>query len=303
MVRFFFIIALLTQFSACGLLNGSQSTQSNYEISEEDYDSRQLMPVEPVRIEIVQSFFEGQHFHVKLHLTALSEMDPSSILVSIAGLRQGEKVEQKSIRVDSVVDDDTLEEQSLVALSFVLEEQNLTEYQITCAWGKDAVDPITEYGRGKLSEKVLADEPEYPEVYPKSETPIFELENPQESIPYFEPSLVLQELEVIETPIDCNRAPCDVQYVIEGYIYNEGNALASEATIAVGLYWAKYRKLPRLPQPNSDILPHEEVIRLNNLSLAPDGRQKIKVTLDKPVPVVRGGSFIPHIRIIKHSNK
>jgi hypothetical protein len=304
-----------------------------------DDSERAAAAIAPVEVSVAQAFFDNESLNVKVHLKTLTEMDPSNIVVGVSGLKEGTLVEESFQRVSEVVQETTLEEQSVVALRFKLSSEHLSEYQVKCNWGEGVIIPpsvvlsnIDESGAEDVLEIAEATEAiqedafiEAPESgstraslsrdfeLPENEEfsvdsvdsedidqEMVEIEPLQdESEPLPAEDLYIAELDVENETILCNEPPCDIMYTVLAQLENRGAQTVDNVQIAVGLYWANSGQLPKVPNANSSLQDNEELIELDGLNIAAGSRATVRVKLDRSVPDVPGGSFIPHVRLLK----
>jgi len=112
--------------------------------------------------------------------------------------------------------------------------------------------------------------------------------------------LKLNNLDVIAKEIECGRPPCKLVYTVVGEFYNGTASFVKTANLAVGLYWVNNGQLPNLPKKNSQLNPNEEILSVG-LDLESGNSKEFSIKLDKEVPQIAGGSFIPHVRLVRQS--
>ncbi len=112
--------------------------------------------------------------------------------------------------------------------------------------------------------------------------------------------LEIKNLDVIAKELSCGRPPCKLIYTVVGKFQNDTANFVKAANLAVGLHWVNTGQLPNLPKGSSQINPNEEVLSVG-LNLEPGNSKEFSIKLDKEVPQIPGGSFIPHVRLVRHS--
>ena len=269
----------------------------------------------PISLKVAQAFFNGENLHIKIHLGAKTSLDPRTITVGVRGLREGEVVEEYVQRVSDVFSSENLVQDTVLALRFVLKEPLLTEYQISGSWGVPvAEDKAVLPSFMDKSEKtgILEDEfgveagfaDQGEKMGGKEARARLASPAPAEKLPEArqealrESDLALEDLDIIDTVEDCPLEPCDIRYSVHAKLSNYSNHRIGFASLAVGLYWANFGQVPKVPPANSPLSPNEELIELNNLALSPGRSKRVRIRVDRAVPVVPGGSFVPHVRII-----
>ncbi|MCB0359015.1 MAG: hypothetical protein KDD44_05250 [Bdellovibrionales bacterium] len=279
----------------------------------------------------------NNHLRLKVLVGAEAVLPSDRVIVTVRGMRNGEVEEEQSMSVAEASGRPTLGPGERVALYFNLNAVPLSEYQVECAWGLDLarsnsasrvqpgkptppsgvvaaaknIGPRVEAPRSQ--ERALASrEPEIPEQ-PSAPSPTSTSDEtrparnqvPQKKRPD-EPKGDIRS-SVIQTPtvtiekvsrsaVSCQSPPCDELMTATIVITNPPKAPVRDALeLAVGLMWLEEGKQPRVntatPQPGEDI------VQLNGLRLMPGGHRRVRIRIERPVPVVVGGAFIPTVRI------
>ncbi|MCB0324305.1 MAG: hypothetical protein KDD69_12065 [Bdellovibrionales bacterium] len=251
----------------------------------------------PVEVKVTQAFFEESDLKVKVHLTALTPLKTEQVLVAVAGLQEGEVVEEHQQRLNEVLGGEYLRQGQTAALLFSLETGSLTEYQVRCSWGDSALSGAA--GAGS-SEPTSHSEVEHARgrLRPPSAENLLQPERP----PLVKGrSVTLDNVDIVETPEHCDHPPCNVYFVVHADLVSGGVEPIDGLELALGLYWATQGTLPKLPEIGAELTANEELIDLSTLRLGPGETRRIRVKVDRSVPVVPGGSFIPHLRILPSS--
>jgi hypothetical protein len=274
----------------------------------------------PLSVTIAQAFFAEDQLHVKVHLRASVEVPADKIAIGIAGLREGDVVEEEVKLLKEVIGEQALKPEQVISVSFILSEKALSEYQIRCSWGADAAKYYSEvkkrtHSLSRLSDssQSLASEQGGLDSVGKVEdkTEATQNQSSDETVKESVADIVvavmpdvetrdisLTDLEVNQTRVSCEQPPCDVLYSVTGRLQNNTKNSIEGVRLALGLYWAEAGKLPQIPESGSAITSNEEGINLSTLKLAAGGSQKIRVQVDRAVPIVPGGQFIPHLRVL-----
>lgn len=294
--------------------------------------------IAPVEVEVAQAFFDENTLNIKVHLKTLKEMSPDEILVGVSGLRDGVVVEQDLKKVSEVFTGSSLDSDSLVALRFTLDSKDLSEYQIICVWGEQRVASTLEArlpeqeleADPEVMTKVVAASDDIPPVTSGliTSTPLAvaatedavnldvgELETfnlntnnqntdnqnavNQDIVNQEAGELEISDIDIVSDVISCKAEPCDISYTVYANLINNSSQSIDTVKIAVGLYWANEGQLPKIPEASNRLLSSEELVELSDVSLASGRSQKVKMKLDRNVPQVPGGSFIPHIRLLE----
>ena len=297
--------------------------------------------IAPVDVSVAQAFFDSKVLNVKVHLKTLTDMDPKDIVVGVSGLREGSLVEETYQRVSEVVNETELDEDSVVALRFKLNSEDLSEYQVKCSWGKGVELPQDRLVRndtsalelvkaGEVEDDLLTEDSQStdefieegeldsfqedadiqipakgvtraslsrdPEILEAVETDS-DVEKEEDALP--SSSLEIYELDIENETILCDTPPCDIIYTVLAELKNNGSEEVNSVQLAVGLYWANSGQLPRVPSADAVLQENEELIELKDLGITSNNSRTVRVKLDRSVPDVPGGSFIPHVRLLK----
>lgn len=252
----------------------------------------------PITVQVAQAFFDEDELKIKIHLEAKTQMDPAQILVAVQGLREGEIVEEHLQLVGDITKTKTLEPGKRIALVFSLRGEALTEYQVRCSWGTEAAEIAAK--RMELPTQVASATTEeadtmFPQPHPPDEPEAGKKEEEVTSV------VSLEEVDIEKQASACPSPPCDILHTVHAIIANNSGSTVESIELAIGLYWANEGQLPAIPSRGSPPTPNEEVIRLEDLGLAPGDTKRVRIKVDRSVPVIPGGGFVPHLRIVQYN--
>jgi hypothetical protein len=332
-----FKVTFLISLSACFVVSGCASHQSemtpepSLEFAEYQADSAEA----PLDVEVSQAFIRDQQLNVMVRLTPKTDMDSKVVAVSVSGLLDGEvREEQIQSLADATEMPRLLGGESYVLL-FALQAQDLSEYQVKASWGKEAQELLAsiqavefetekfgqQEARANLkrdfrSEDVLtaqrtelAKEEEKPIALKQAsstkslstmaaqqtESRVAAIRESQNST---ESGLTVDVVGIERSQIDCDESPCDDLLSINALLVNNTDSPITEIVLGMGLFWANSGDTPDLPSNGTEALDTEEVINIVGVSIEPGQEKKIRVRVDRPVPIVPGGEFIPHLRLL-----
>lgn len=232
----------------------------------------------PIKVEVTQAFFVAETLHVTIQVFAKTDLETKLLLVRLIGLNQGNIIHSISERASDVAGDERLEEGESILFRLKIPAAELTEYQVQVAWGdesrqKEPKSPGSSAANSKA-----------PEVNARSEEPLH---------------IIGHELEEIGDTT-CSNPPCDKHYAIRAELLNKGRGEISNIKLGVGIYFAPAGQVPQRKKNKEPLSEGEELLDLGELRLSPGEQKKMKIAVERGVPQVPGGSFLPYARIIEY---
>ena len=270
----------------------------------------------PIQVEVAQAFRAKDKLTVKVLLESRTYINPTDIIVILSGLEEGSVVEEQFQQVSDVVSG-ALKPEQRVSLLFSLNANRLTEYQVQCSWGEDArkvlaqkMKKARETMRSSLRKTKPLVQAKKP-LKPKPETPVAEQKTEMAKKPtpvlekntYEGGSLVLDNIVVEREEAACDTSPCDILYTLTAQLVNSSEASISSIELALGLNWVSENQQAKVPEKLSPLTKGEERIALSDVTLVPQQTKKVRVSVDRAVPVVEGGEFLPHLRLLNFEIK
>jgi hypothetical protein len=251
----------------------------------------------PISIEVRQAFLQEDTLHIKLGLSAKTFVETDSVYVGVRGLADGVTVVEEFRLVADESDRKWLDADSKLLVSFNIPAKGLSEYQVFGAWGEDAkglakrlsasTSSAALGARAKLSPSLESIQPDVNSVRKKN------------LVPTDGRPVGLEDVDIESEVDDCPAQPCDIRYRIVARIKNMSKKSAIDSIeLAIGLYWASEGQLPQTPQSGSMATANEEVVALKELAISPGESKAIRVRVNRGVPQIPGGRFVPHIRIL-----
>lgn len=222
----------------------------------------------PLKLEVAQEFVENGELNVKLLVEPLVSLRSSQVLLRIKGLKDGNVIEKKEQVLSESAAKEIVSPGEKYSMRFQLRADGLSEYQIECSWGDDA--------RGAGLAK-MADVPPVP-THPGVE-------------------LVQVVLESSDTA--CDKPPCDKMFTLTGNLENGDDVSIGRVQLALGVFWVeKDGAEPPFPAALSELDLNEEKIELNGLEVPAHSTKKVRVNLDRALPQLDTGGFVPHLRLL-----
>lgn len=261
----------------------------------------------PIRVEVSQAFVDEGNLHLKVQLESKTELPSDEILVTVRGLKNGAVIESKSQVLSDIIGIQQVSPDMRFALSFALPAGGIEEYQVIAMWGEDAQRAL---GQGvdvpSTAVPLRPDEVAPGMTPPESEQvaesvkprPLAQLSQPLRSEKSDSGQFRLVDIKVHESRAKCEILPCDILYSVTARLKNDSSRIVQDIQVALGLFWAPIGAQPNTPENFAPLDENEELISLTNLRLAPGEGKQVRVRVDRPVPVVPGGRFLPHIRLL-----
>lgn len=322
------LVFLLCFLSACSLSRGS----SQPEITSLS-DAKDRTGKAPVEVQIKSASKDQGLLKVAVTLKPFTKLHTKDVAVALVGLSGDKVVEKQSSMLNALVGERILEKSEKVDVEFVLSADNLTDYQVKCSWGQDAeilanqkmrrstktfsADTASETSpeekalvgaSGASIPEVSPETPKSDEALSRSSLKSDDNETLQEQVSSafseenqsykFASELRIKTIKKIKKIISCDNPPCDFQYVLDATVENNLDYEVNEVSLGVGLYWKSAGKSDLdLPLQGDPITENEELIK-EKITIAPGESQVVSVELDRAIPDVTGGEFVPNLRII-----
>ena len=342
------VVCVSFSFSACTLsgfakknLDGSKAKAAG-SLSSNQVDVSAIDPntddaLSPVEVEVSRAFISNGKLNVNVHVTVYRSLAAENVVVAVRGLRHGSLQQQRVKTLSEVSAGKMLEPGSKLALNFDLDVAGLSEYQVRCSWGQEALQFLASANQSnasaasagkknsnqqlnkdnsrarlaqtrvgsKVKPKKLNAKPQKRVKRVSIETPSIQIPNPSlasDSDPgnttpsQVRPLLSVANIEKRE--IECSTPPCDLKYTINARLKNTTSATITAAKLALGVRWVDQGQVLAVPKPGGGLKDNEQLVDLKSLKLAPGKSMKLRVRVNRALPVIPGGSFVPHLRLV-----
>ncbi len=243
----------------------------------------------PIEISVAQAFFEEHILRIKIRLRAKTMLDARELAVAVSGLREGDIVEEQLVCLSDRLQQDMMGEGQSALLDFALRESGLTEYQVRGSWGEDARKILARRRSGVQAS--AGQGPAMPQVVEASAGKV--------AVPEGTGMVALNAVDIEEQVLDCPAQPCDLKYIVSAGIENGTPQAVGALKLAIGIYWVTEGLLPEIPAAGAPLSAAEEPIDLGGTVLAPGEKKRIRINVDRAIPVVPGGRFVPHLRLLE----
>ena len=259
----------------------------------------------PVEIRVDRAFYQADGLHVKVRVTSKTELPTADIVVNVTGLDEGQVIESYEKRLSEVFPVDDLDAGEAAMLDFVLKRPELSEYQVQCRWGEEAHKPASAAKPDAAAAQSVPPQPPGVEndsaraalTLPETSTPD---EGSGVEIPLIAPGgdLSLKVVELEHRVVDCAQPPCDRFYTIRATLLNQSARPIGGIVLASGLQWVNQGATSKEPEPFAKLQEGEESVALDGFVLQPGKEKRLKIAVDRAVPEVPGGSFMPYVRLV-----
>lgn len=234
--------------------------------------SNEKASVSPFALEIVEDRNDGTYLHVHGRVKSEAAWPSDDVVVGVNGVSAGEPKHLAFYRLRSLIQRSDAEDRALLAprepVDFFLSvpSHGLSDYQIELLWGKEAKAAL---GRN---------------------TPAARTANAA--------GLVIQELRTERVVRSCPQEPCAANYKLSGMLFNSSNQSIVSAKLGVGFLWVpEGASLDFTAQIPED----EETVEISGLNLQSQQSRPFNLELDRAVPGVSGGKFVPSVRVLSYN--
>ncbi|MCC6933790.1 MAG: hypothetical protein IT292_11175 [Deltaproteobacteria bacterium] len=249
----------------------------------------------PIEVKIDQEYIHQDMLNVSVRLVPQTDLATGKIILILTGLNEGEVVEEQIKRLSTVISSEEVNEGDQIDVKFTMPSASITEYQIKCVWGEEALSYVTKF------EKSLVASTPAPGVVTPAPT---DDENKSPSISEStNQGLVLEEMEKVKEAQKCAAKSCDYIYVIKFLVVNRSQRIVQNIKLAMGVFWLEDGQDLEILKAGEKLRADEQSVDLSGVTLAPGQSKKISIRVDKPLPDVPGGAFVPAIRLLGFSEK
>ncbi len=239
----------------------------------------------PLEIQVENAFLKEETLHVKVLLKGKTEFETDKVAISLVGLSDGKVITEQTKLLSEVVSTKQINEAQTVAIFFDLPAERLSEYQVRASWGNDAQEIIALHTERVESKGEVSSQE-------KQELPLASSSTGRK--------VILKDVNIVEEPVSCKQPPCDIYYTVHAVISNNTQQVAHNVEFALGLIWENSgQSVPG----REDLLPldkNEEAISLGEVVLTPGLARQVRVRVDRAVPVIPGGRFVPKVRLLSY---
>lgn len=251
----------------------------------------------PLNISVSEAYQEQDYLHVQAKVEVAADVSADTAVVGVVGLKDGTEVAREFVKLSQLIKNAQLKSGQTITVPLKLAANDISEFQVRCLWGNEAAAVIasidSQTARASLATPPAAEQ----DIAIDPVARIISQANGEKS-DAAPASIKLTIADIRETQVECKIKPCDLLYTVIAELENNGAVAVESATIAVGLYWANSGALPLVPVDGAKLRDSEQELILSGLDLSPGEKKRLEVKVDQPVPPVRGGGFVPHVRLL-----
>lgn len=260
----------------------------------------------PLNVSVKEAYQEKNRLYVQAKVVAAADISAETAVVGIVGLKDGEEVARQFVKLSQLAQTPQIKGGQSIEVPLELAASDISEFQVRCLWGKEAAAVLATID-GEMARASLARETQQPSISQVTSEeaidPVARIISQADSkkSDNSSASIKLTLVKIRETQTECKIKPCDLLFTVIADLENNGTVPVETATIAVGLYWANAGALPLVPVDGAKLRDSEQELTLSGLDLSPGDKKRLEVKVDQPVPPLRGGGFVPHVRLLSVS--
>lgn len=222
----------------------------------------------PVDVEVGQLFVRDNTLNVKVYLRAKTDVPTDSVVVTLLGFSEGQQLTEQSVALSDLHKQPVIETGRSVLAHFTVPAAGLSDFQVKCSWGAEGRDILA---------RVQAPSP-------------------------VNSAVTLDQITLEKRELPCVAGSCEQSYTVKGRLFNSSPTPVDGIELALGIFFVPEGETFVSPTAGSALTEQEEQISLPELSLPSGGEQKIRIEVDRPIPVVEGGQLLPNLRLLSYSN-
>lgn len=232
----------------------------------------------PIELSVAGAEVINGTLHVHVVARAKAAVDARRVVVALKGMNRESVAVEDARLLGREIGSDPLEAGRDYRLELTLPAKGLTDYQVQCSWGDDAAayTGLVGGGSGESHDAKSADR----------RTRGFG-------------GVEFDSYQVSERPMDgCSGANCESVCSVSALLANHGTASRKGIVLALGVVWVgEGENVPELPR-EAEAGDNEQMVNLPGVVLEPGASKQLRLTLDRPIPKVPGGAFVPTLRVL-----
>ena len=235
--------------------------------------SNESSVLSPFDFRIVNEMNDGKNLHILAELLPHTNWPMSGVMLKLSGLKEGDIVSSRIYPIKDLLLDidrqkgsDRLLEGKPLRFALITSSEQLTDYQLELLWGD-----------GKR-------------LNPS------EVESSTKSIGLPPPVLSIQEIQLEAQDVACLKPPCGRSFKVRGVMINRGDEVIDRSMLGVSFVWVPEGGSFDSTRYQAD---NEQRVQINRLGLKPGEKRPFRVSLDRTVPELKGGQFLPYVRVIQ----
>ncbi len=291
---------LLRNFSFCIVLSSCAiSNEINHNKESEPTQIREEAVKDPVSLEMTQAYVGDRILYLKIILDTKDILESKNVVIAIK-TRDGEKIKEEQYqRLSDIIPNELTIIGSKTAVYFQTSIDGITDFDIVCYYGEEGKKVVAE-----SIENSLMDESPKPAIIEAPEPKLATIEEKieEKSEKYSDPHL--ENIELIEETVGNNKKLGISGYLVLPVSFVRAEDKNRELKMAFSLVYVPDGKVPAIPADNEKKRIEEDELDFTNYikdGEVKDGNVKIpfEVNVGKTVPNIKGGRFVPYVRLLK----
>lgn len=235
----------------------------------------------PFIVSIEDSYKRSGRIFVFSKFKALQKIDTKKIKIQLLGFNEEKIVSQDERDLSIFSDSSYIYEGQELAISMEIDGKDVSEYQLHVSWSDK-----------ENEEQVSSTESEKEEKLKEVNFNLNDLNKKE----FYLPKLVnTKERELRNF---CKSKDCFYTLQIESELINPFEVEVSGFNLALSLVWQESGEELISNSVSTEKLEGEEIIDLQNLVLKAGQSRKIRLNIDREIPVKENGKYVPVLRVV-----
>ncbi|MDD2941663.1 MAG: hypothetical protein PHC51_01740 [bacterium] len=216
----------------------------------------------PLEFRLVNAVSDGKFIYIVVSVTALADLPAQLVHLSAVGLNHGQVIREEVRRLSDAIGEEIIPKGGQADILFELPAAQVEDYQVRVDWNLRK----SEQNQGSVEQLILRN----------VETEIFKS--------------------------DCVAEVCSEQHAVSATVFNQSKTGCSNISVAIGVFWSD-ENFPAqvMPINLSPLSDHEEKVSLGAMTLFPGEGRRVRLRIERHLPILSGGKFSAHLRILDYS--
>lgn len=267
--RFIFSLVFIPSFcfflQGCSLFESSPVEKQVEERGDEAFFSP-LLAIErekpPLEFRLTDAVSDGRNLYLVVSVKALADLPARRVHLAAVGLNHGQVIREEVRRLSDAIGEELIPEGGEADILFELPAAQIEDYQVRVDW---------DLGMSGTDESSSD-------------------------------KLILQNVETEIVKPDCTGEVCSEQHAVSATVFNKSKAICNEIFVAIGVFWSDENlPAPTMPANLLPLSPHEEKVALGAMTLYPGEGRRVRLRIERQLPILSGGRFAANLRILDYS--